>query len=113
MIAYKGSGDRASSSTKKHSKSGCFFIFRGLCSTIFYTVTVYFNLFYTYICASIKNGIKMDTLSIRFVFDRKGVANDTDTQGLLQIEVREIGTSNKVFISTGIKLFKKQYSKKK
>ena len=54
----------------------------------------------------------MDTLSIRFVFDRKGVANDTDTQGLLQIEVREIGTSNKVFISTGIKLFKKQYSKK-
>lgn len=54
----------------------------------------------------------MDTLSLRFVFDRKGVANDTDSQGLLQIEVREIGTSNKVFISTGIKLFKKQYSKK-
>jgi len=44
----------------------------------------------------------MDTLSLRFVFDRKGVANDTDSQGLLQIEVREIGTSNKVFISTGI-----------
>ena len=47
-------------------------------------------------------------LSLRFVFDRKRVANNTDSQGLLQIKVREIGTSNKVFISTGIKLFKKQ-----
>lgn len=54
----------------------------------------------------------MDTLSLRFVFDRKNVANTSDSQGLLQIEIREIGTSNKVFISTGIKLLKNQYSKK-
>ena len=34
----------------------------------------------------------MDTLNIRFVFDRKNQANNTDKQGLLQIEVRETGT---------------------
>lgn len=55
----------------------------------------------------------MDTLNIRFVFDRKNQANNTDKQGLLQIEVRETGTVNKVFISTGIKLLKNQFSKKK
>nr|DAE47069.1 MAG TPA: Integrase [Caudoviricetes sp.] len=55
----------------------------------------------------------MDNLSVRFVFDRKKEANSTNKQGLLQVEVRENGTSNKVFISTGIKLLSTQFLKKK
>ncbi|MDU1890978.1 MAG: phage integrase SAM-like domain-containing protein [Dysgonomonas sp.] len=54
----------------------------------------------------------MDRISIRYVFDRKKESNNSTKQGLLQVEVRLTGTSKKVFISTGIKLFKNQFSKK-
>ena len=51
----------------------------------------------------------MDNLQIRFVFDRKKQATDTK-KALLQIEVRVQKTSQKVFISTGIHLYKNQFS---
>ena len=53
----------------------------------------------------------MENLSIRYVFDRKHVATESKT-GLLQIEVRQNKTSKKVFISTGIRLYKSQFSDK-
>ncbi|BEG98094.1 site-specific integrase [Bacteroides sedimenti] len=48
---------------------------------------------------------------LRYVFDRKKQATDTET-GLLQIEVREAGSNKKVLISTGIRLLKHQFSTK-
>lgn len=54
----------------------------------------------------------MDRVIVKFIFDRKKEANNTTKQGLLQIEVRLIGTSKKVYISTGIKLLKKQFTSK-
>lgn len=51
----------------------------------------------------------MDNLQLRFVFDRKNIATDTK-KALLQIEVRVQKTSQKVFISTGIHLYKNQFS---
>ena len=53
----------------------------------------------------------MENLSMRYVFDRKHTATLTK-QGLLQIEVRVNKTSQKKFISTGIKLYKNQFSEK-
>jgi len=53
----------------------------------------------------------MENLSIRYVFDRKNTAT-LNKQGLLQIEVRVNKTSQKKFISTGIKLYKNQFSDK-
>lgn len=54
----------------------------------------------------------MERVSIKYIFDRKKEANNTTKQGLLQIEIRLTGTSKRIFISTGIKLYKKQYSNK-
>lgn len=54
----------------------------------------------------------MDRISVRYVFDRKKESNNSTKLGLLQVEVRIIGTSKKVFISTGLKLYKNQFSKK-
>lgn len=48
---------------------------------------------------------------MRYVFDRKHTATAT-TKGLLQIEVRVNGTSKKKFISTGVKLFRGQFSER-
>lgn len=53
----------------------------------------------------------MDNLQLRFVFDRKKQASETKT-GLLQIEVRLQKTNRAIFISTGIRLFKNQFSEK-
>ena len=53
----------------------------------------------------------MNNLAIRYAFDRKREASETKT-GLLQIEVRVEKTSQKTFISTGIKLYKSQFSDK-
>lgn len=53
----------------------------------------------------------MDNLSMRYVFDRKHKATASKT-GLLQIEVRINNTSKKKFISTGVKLFKNQFSER-
>lgn len=51
----------------------------------------------------------MNNISIRFKFDKKKEASKTKT-GLLQIEVRELGTKNTVLLSTGIRLYKNQFS---
>ncbi|MDR2056952.1 MAG: hypothetical protein LBP83_01460 [Dysgonamonadaceae bacterium] len=51
----------------------------------------------------------MKNLFIRFVFDRKRQASETK-KGVLQIGVRKEGTNKRAFISTGIKLYKNQFS---
>jgi site-specific recombinase XerD len=51
--------------------------------------------------------------SIRFVFDRKGITkSDKNKKALVQIEVFDKVTRKKVYLSTGIKLFRSQYSDK-
>jgi len=59
----------------------------------------------------------MDSLKIRFVFDRKKEANNTSIQGLLQVEVYDRNPDNKgkkkVYISTGIKLLANQFVQKR
>lgn len=39
----------------------------------------------------------MDRVSVKFIFDRKKEATNATKQGLLQIEVRLVGTSKRVF----------------
>lgn len=51
-------------------------------------------------------------LSINFIFDVKGVSTN-DKQGLLQIVIRQNKTSRRKYISTGIRLYKNQFSTKK
>ena len=53
----------------------------------------------------------MENLPVRFVFDRKKQAGETK-KGLLQIEVRRFNLSQRVMISTGIRLYKNQFSDK-
>ena len=53
----------------------------------------------------------MENLLIRYVFDRKRKASETK-KGLLQIEVCVINTSVKTYISTGIHIYKNQFSDK-
>lgn len=53
----------------------------------------------------------MDKIAIRFLFDKRKEASKTK-QGLLQIEVRELGTNKCVLLSTGIKLYQNQFSDK-
>ncbi len=52
----------------------------------------------------------MDNAIIRYVFDKKKQADNTLKKGLLQIEVRIQGTNKCTYISTGIHLFKNQFS---
>lgn len=51
----------------------------------------------------------MNNIQLRFVFDRKKQATE-NTTGLLQIEARLKGTNKSIYISTGIKLYKNQFS---
>ncbi|MFC2425633.1 MAG: hypothetical protein ACFNUT_03720 [Bacteroidota bacterium] len=53
----------------------------------------------------------MNNLSMRYVFDRKHKATETE-KGLLQIEVHIIDTSTKKFFSTGVKLTSLQFPDK-
>ena len=54
----------------------------------------------------------MNNTSLRFVFDKnKRIKNSSDL-GLLQVEVRLNGTNKSIYISTGIRLFKNQFSDK-
>lgn len=53
----------------------------------------------------------MNNISIRFRFDKRNEASKTK-QGLLHIEVREIGTNDCVLIQTGIRLYKNQFTDK-
>jgi len=52
----------------------------------------------------------MDNAVIRYVFDKKKVATNSTVMGLLQVEVRVKNTNQCVYISTGIKLYKNQFS---
>lgn len=54
----------------------------------------------------------MISFALRFVFDRKKIATNADL-GLLQIEIRQLTKSKKKYISTGIRLYKNQFSDKK
>lgn len=54
----------------------------------------------------------MDNAALRYVFDRKKQADNEFNTGLLQIEVRESKSNKSSYISTGIKLFKNQFSTK-
>jgi len=53
----------------------------------------------------------MINVQLRFVFDKYHTATDKE-KGLLQIEVRQSGTYNRKYISTGIHLTKNQFSPK-
>lgn len=64
----------------------------------------------------------MDDLTLRFVYDNKNVTGHRDTDkkpgkkykgvGLLQIEIRRVGTAKRVFITTGIKIRPDQFTDK-
>ncbi|MDR2086507.1 MAG: hypothetical protein LBP72_04955 [Dysgonamonadaceae bacterium] len=52
----------------------------------------------------------MDNVQLRFVFDRLKQANNDTKKGLLQIEARKSGTNVKKLISTGVHLYRNQFS---
>lgn len=53
----------------------------------------------------------MNGLSVRFVFDRKGeTKKDKNKKSLVQIEVYCKRTHKKVYVSTGVKILRSQYS---
>lgn len=52
----------------------------------------------------------MDNAQLRYVFDARKQANNDTVPGLLQIEVRLKGTNKRRTISTGVKLYKNQFS---
>jgi site-specific recombinase XerD len=54
----------------------------------------------------------MDNAQLRFIFDRYKKANNNTKRGLLQIEVRLTGTNIRKLVSTGIHLYKNQFSDK-
>lgn len=54
----------------------------------------------------------MDNAQLRFIFDRYKKADNSNYKGLLQIEVRLTGSNRRKLISTGIHLFKNQFSDK-
>jgi len=65
---------------------------------------------FIYLCMKFYN-IIMINAQLRFVFDRIKCSSETK-KGLLQIEVRESKTNRCKFISTGIHLYKNQFSSK-
>jgi site-specific recombinase XerD len=52
----------------------------------------------------------MEDIQLRYVFDRLRTANNSTKKGLLNIEVRKTGSNEKVLLSTGIHLYKNQFS---
>ena len=54
----------------------------------------------------------MDNAQLRYIFDRQKQANNEAKKGLLQIEVRLTGSNKRKLISTGIHLYKNQFSEK-
>jgi site-specific recombinase XerD len=58
-----------------------------------------------------KQAIIMNSIQLRFVFDRKKEAGNTK-KGLLQIEARLTGTNRRKLISTGVRLYANQFSDK-
>ena len=53
----------------------------------------------------------MNNIALRYVYDRKKRATEERPEWIL-IEARQIGTSNIVYINTGIKLYPKQVTYK-
>jgi site-specific recombinase XerD len=54
----------------------------------------------------------MENIQLRYAFDRRKVADNSSTKGLLQIEVRLTGTNVRKLFSTGIYLHENQFSAK-
>jgi len=54
----------------------------------------------------------MYNAQLRYVFDRQKQANNNTKTGLLQIEVRLTGSNKRKLISTGVHLYKNQFSDK-
>ena len=54
----------------------------------------------------------MDNAQLRFIFDRYNVANNDTKKGVLQIEVRLFGSNRRKLITTGVHLYKNQFSEK-
>jgi site-specific recombinase XerD len=54
----------------------------------------------------------MNNAQLRYVFDRQKQANNETKTGLLQIEVRLTGTNKRKLVSTGIHIYKHQFSPK-
>ncbi|MDH6304592.1 integrase/recombinase XerD [Parabacteroides sp. PF5-5] len=54
----------------------------------------------------------MDNIQLRYVFDRRNVSNNDTKRGLLQVEVRLTGKNERILISTGVYLYKNQFSEK-
>ena len=54
----------------------------------------------------------MDDAQLRFIFDRYNTANNDTKKGVLQIEVRVFGTNRRKLITTGVHLYKNQFSDK-
>ncbi|OAV67427.1 hypothetical protein Barb6XT_01493 [Bacteroidales bacterium Barb6XT] len=54
----------------------------------------------------------MDNIQLRYLFDRTKEVDNNTRKGLLNIKVRISGTNKRILISTGIHLFKNQFSNK-
>jgi site-specific recombinase XerD len=54
----------------------------------------------------------MENIQLSFIFDRRKVADNDTSKGLLQIEVRMTGTNLRKLFSTGIYLYKNQFTPK-
>jgi site-specific recombinase XerD len=54
----------------------------------------------------------MDNIQLRYIFDRRKEADNDTRKGLLQIEVRLTGTNRRKLVSTGVRLYKNQFSNK-
>ena len=52
----------------------------------------------------------MENIQLRYIFDRRKTADNNTVKGLLQIEVRITGSNRRKLFSTGIRLFKNQFT---
>lgn len=55
----------------------------------------------------------MDSLKIKLVFDRKGVANTSNKQGVIELYIYDSISRKKIYISTGIEVTAKQFKQDK
>ena len=89
---------------------------------MFHFVRIYFLLFFFVAFSTIfafgrkkgrKKGRKMDTLKIKLVFDRKGIANTSNKQGVIEVYIYDSLSRKKIYISTGIEVLKNQFTQPK
>lgn len=55
----------------------------------------------------------MDSLKIKLFFDRKGVANTSNKQGVIELYIYDTISRKKIYISTGIEVTTKQFKQDK